>query len=202
MAAWGLVVAVLLALAAWGWYENHGNSEAHDLRDQLLTANTNEDLLNLLPQMAPYRRWLDPLLRETYAQAETDNVRRKQLLASLALLPVDASQVAYLNGRVLDAGPDELRMILDALAPHKDALQVEKSARGDRPESASRCGGAGQGDPGKAKGECGSGPLEDESAGRCLATAQARRRSQGADLLDSPPRRAWRRRKRRHPPSR
>ena len=70
----------------------------------------------------PYRRWLDPLLQDASAQAETDNDRRKQLHISLALLPADASQVAYLNGRLLGAEPGEVPVIREALAPHEEAL--------------------------------------------------------------------------------
>ena len=42
--------------------------------------------------------------------------------ASLALLPDDAGQVDYLYGRLLNAGPYEVQVIRDALAPHKDQL--------------------------------------------------------------------------------
>ena len=42
--------------------------------------------------------------------------------ASLALLRVDATQVDYLYGRLLDAAPNEVVVIRDALAPHQDAL--------------------------------------------------------------------------------
>ena len=49
------------------------------------------------------------LLHDAQAQAEKDNDRRKQLHASLALLPVDATQVEYLYGRLLDAEPGKFR---------------------------------------------------------------------------------------------
>jgi hypothetical protein len=94
------------------------------LRDRLLDANTNE-VPAIVQDMAPYRRRLDPLLHEARAQADKDNDRRKQLHASLALLPVDASQVDYLKGRLLDAEPREVFVIRDALLPHKDRLLEE-----------------------------------------------------------------------------
>ena len=59
----GLVVAVLLALIGWGGYEGHGRLQAHALRDRLLDANTNE-VPAIVQDMAPYRRWLDPLLHD------------------------------------------------------------------------------------------------------------------------------------------
>ena len=51
---------------------------------------------------------------------------RKQFHVSLALLPVDAAQVNYLFGRLLDAEPHEVPVIRDALAPHKDAELLDK----------------------------------------------------------------------------
>ena len=118
----GLVVAVLLALLGWGGYEGHGTLKAHALRDSLLAANTNE-VPAIVQDMAPYRRWLDPLLHEAYAQAKKDSDRPKQLHASLALLPVDATQVEYLYGRLLDAEPNEVPVIRDALTPHQAELR-------------------------------------------------------------------------------
>src|SRR5262249_8939576 len=44
---------------------------------------------------------------------------------SLALLPVDASQVPYLKGRLLDAEAGEVSVLRDALLPHKGQLVDE-----------------------------------------------------------------------------
>jgi serine/threonine protein kinase/formylglycine-generating enzyme required for sulfatase activity len=117
----GLVVGVILVLLGWGGYEVYGRLQASALRRGLLDATTNE-VPTIVQDMAPYRRWLDPLLRDAHAQAEKDNDRRKLLHTSLALLPVEASQVEYLSNRLLDAEPDEVHVIADALAPHKDQL--------------------------------------------------------------------------------
>ena len=84
--------------------------------------------------MAPYRRWLDPLLHDAQAQAEKDNDRPKQLHTSLALLPVDASQVKYLYGRLLDAEPGEVPVIRDALAAHQEELVDKLWAVAEAPE--------------------------------------------------------------------
>jgi serine/threonine protein kinase len=129
----GLVVAVILALLGWGGYESHGRLQAQALRDRLLDANTNE-VPTIVQDMAPYRRWLDPLLQDASAQAEKDHDRRKQLHASLALLPVDALQVKYLYGGLLDAAPGEVLVIGDALAPHKEQLVDKLWAVVERPE--------------------------------------------------------------------
>jgi formylglycine-generating enzyme required for sulfatase activity len=130
-----LAVAALLVLLGWGGYEAHGRLQAHALRGRLLDAKTDE-VPSIVQDMAPYRRWLDPLLRDAYAQATQDNDRSKQLHASLALLPVDATQVEYLYGRLLDARPSEVPVIRDFLASHKDQLVdklwavVEKPRKG------------------------------------------------------------------------
>jgi eukaryotic-like serine/threonine-protein kinase len=117
-----LVVAVALALIGWGGFEAHGTLKALALRDRLMDASTNE-VPTIVRDMAPYRRWLNRLLYDALAQAETSKDARKRLHASLALLQVDATQVDYLFGRLLDAEPNEVPVICDALAPHKDALR-------------------------------------------------------------------------------
>jgi formylglycine-generating enzyme required for sulfatase activity len=91
------------------------------LRGRLLDATTDE-VPAIVRAMAPYRRWLDRLLHDAQAKATQDNDPRKQLNASLALLPVDATQVQYLYGRLLDAEPPEVPVIRDALAPHQNDL--------------------------------------------------------------------------------
>jgi hypothetical protein len=60
--------------------------------------------------------------------------RSQQLHTSLALLPVDATQVDYLYGRLLDAEPHESPVIRDFLAPYKDALLDKLWAVVEKPE--------------------------------------------------------------------
>lgn len=129
----GIVVAVVLALLGWGGYEGHGRLQAQALRDRLVDANTNE-VPTIVQDMGSYRRWTDPLLHEAYGKAEADKDARKQLHISLALLPVDATQVDYLYGRLLDAEPHEVPVIRDALLPHKDELQDKLWAVVTQPE--------------------------------------------------------------------
>jgi serine/threonine protein kinase/formylglycine-generating enzyme required for sulfatase activity len=120
-----LAVAALATLIGWGVYETHGTLKAHALKDHLLDANTGE-VPTIVKSMAPYRRWLDSLLYDAYAQAKASDDSRKelrQLHASLALLPVDATQVDYLFGRLLNAEPHEVPVIRKALLDHKDALR-------------------------------------------------------------------------------
>jgi hypothetical protein len=116
-----LAVAALLAVLAWGGYQGHGMLQAHALRDRLLDANINE-VPAIVRDMAPYRRWIGPLLHDALAQAEKGQDRPRQLHASLALLPVDASQVESPYQRLLDAESGEVAVLGDALLPYKDQL--------------------------------------------------------------------------------
>ena len=117
----GLVVAALLVLLCLGSWDGYGRLKAQTLRDRLLDANTNE-VPTIVADMAPYRRWLDPLLNDAYAQAESSKDARKQLHAGLALLPVNATPVEYLYGRLLDAEPGQVPVIRDALATQQSEL--------------------------------------------------------------------------------
>jgi serine/threonine protein kinase len=117
----GVVAALVLTLLGWGAYVANGTMKAHALRDRLLDANIS-DVPMIVQDMAPYRHWLDPLLHDASAQADQDQDRRKQLHTSLALLPVDASQVGYLENRLLHAEAGEVAVIRDLLMPHQNQL--------------------------------------------------------------------------------
>src|SRR5207247_4850956 len=114
------VLAGLLLLLGAGW-EVHGRVRAQALLDNLLRAPT-EDVPAAVADMASYRRWLDEPLRQAYAEAQAKGDTRKQLHASLALLPVDAGQVEYLYGRLLTAEPQEILVLREELRPHAGAL--------------------------------------------------------------------------------
>jgi formylglycine-generating enzyme required for sulfatase activity len=116
-----LVTASVLALAGWAGYESYGTVQAHALRVRLLAADTNE-VPAVVADMPFYRPWLDGLLRDAYRDAKMNQEPRKQLHASLALVPVDDGQVAYLYDRLLDAQPHEVPVIRDALLRHRDAM--------------------------------------------------------------------------------
>src|SRR5262249_47577998 len=123
----------VIALLGFVGYEGHGRLQAHALRRSLLDANTNE-VPPIVADMSSYRKWIDPLLRDAAAQAETGKDARKQLHTSLALLPVDPGQVDYLRDRLLGAAPHEVSVIRDALAPNKDALLDKLWAVAEKPE--------------------------------------------------------------------
>jgi formylglycine-generating enzyme required for sulfatase activity len=101
--------------AAW---EGNGRLQARTLRNRLLEATTAEAPA-VVKDMAPYRRWVDSLLKESYAQAKASGDARKQLHTSFALLPIDPAQADYLYERMLTGEPLELVMIREALLDHQ-----------------------------------------------------------------------------------
>jgi formylglycine-generating enzyme required for sulfatase activity len=116
------VLAVVLLLVTgigwgiWSFVDDRNNaSRAHGLVDQVLVAETVK-VPRIIDKMKDYRRWTDPLLRDAYTEAEKTREARRQLHASLALLPVDPAQVAYLYERLLDASPEEVGVIVEALS--------------------------------------------------------------------------------------
>jgi serine/threonine protein kinase/formylglycine-generating enzyme required for sulfatase activity len=135
----GVVFAVLLALVGTGVSEGYHRLRATALRDRLLNADTT-DVPAIVHDMAPYRRWIDRLLRDAYQEAEVNQDTRKQLHASLALLPVDPNQQEYLYHRLLTATPHEVPVLRDALTAHQEALLdklwtvVEQPPKGQEPQ--------------------------------------------------------------------
>ena len=111
--------------------EQRKATQAAGLIQAVLNANTAQ-VPAMIDAMAEYRKWTDPLLREEYDKAADKS--RQKLHVSLALLPADATQVDYLYGRLLDAAPNEVPVIRDALAPHKDALLDKLWAVVEKPE--------------------------------------------------------------------
>ena len=99
--------------------EQRKETQAVEKVQAVLSADTAQ-VPTIIGEMAEYRTWTDPRLREEFDKALA--TPRQKLHASLALLPVDPGQVDYLYGRFLEAAPDEVPVIRDALAPHKDAV--------------------------------------------------------------------------------
>ena len=122
----GVVLAVLLAAGTITglviqdhFEEQRKETYAAGLVQAVLNAETGQ-VPDIIGKMTEYRKWVDPLLREENDKAAVN--ARQKLHTSLALLPVDATQVAYLLGRLLNAEPHEVPVIRDALSPHKDVL--------------------------------------------------------------------------------
>ena len=57
----GVAIVVLVTILGFASYEGHGRLQAHALRRRLLDADTTQ-VLTIVQDMAPYRRWLNPLL--------------------------------------------------------------------------------------------------------------------------------------------
>ena len=114
------VVAVVALIGLIGW-ESFGRLRAEMLQGRLLEAKTAE-VPAVIEQMAPWRRWVDPLLKASLAQAQAKEHAGQQLHLSAALLPVDPSQVDYLYARLLKADAQEAVLIRTALSEHKKDL--------------------------------------------------------------------------------
>ncbi|MFN0017371.1 MAG: protein kinase domain-containing protein [Pirellulaceae bacterium] len=133
-----VVVALLLAALTFAGLfiqeqvvQQRRQAVAHTLVQSLLNADTAQ-VLEIVRDMPPtIRRWTDPRLRELSANPATS--AKGKLHVSIALLPVDSAQVDYLYGRLLDAEPREVPVILDALAAHKDALRDKLWAVAEAP---------------------------------------------------------------------
>jgi formylglycine-generating enzyme required for sulfatase activity len=123
------VVAVLVAVATFTGLTIRDRVEEKQKASHaagLVQAVLNADIAQvpaIVGQMTEYRQWTDHLLREENSKAADKS--RQKLHTSLALLPVDASQVKYLKDRLLDAEAVEVAVLRDALFPYKDQLVGE-----------------------------------------------------------------------------
>jgi formylglycine-generating enzyme required for sulfatase activity len=85
-----------------------------------------KDLPGVLSAFEPWRHWANPRLRTLLHQSSEDS--KEHLHASLALLPVDPTQVGYLSECLVAAqpgltlSPSEVLVLRDALMPHQSAL--------------------------------------------------------------------------------
>jgi serine/threonine protein kinase len=94
---------------------------ARGLWHRLLDATTSV-VPALLEELLPYRRFLDHHLRQLALETAVNQDRRKQLHASLALLPMDRGQVDYLYAQLLTAEPQDLPVIRGCLASQRDQV--------------------------------------------------------------------------------
>jgi formylglycine-generating enzyme required for sulfatase activity len=130
----GLLAACVLAVLTWTGLaisdyvaeqerqaqEKQRANHAAGLVQQLVRADIAK-VPKIVEELAAYRAWADPLLKDQHARAAADSPQ--QLRTSLALLPVDPGQVGYLYGRLLGAEPQEVAVLRDALAPHQAVLR-------------------------------------------------------------------------------
>ncbi len=78
--------------AGWAGFEVHGSLKADGLLKNLLRAETTK-VPDIVKDMVPYRRWLNPRLSKANQDAEAKQEAHKQLHTSLALLAADSGQV-------------------------------------------------------------------------------------------------------------
>jgi formylglycine-generating enzyme required for sulfatase activity len=122
----GAALGLLLAVAAVTGLairdrvvEQRNATHAAGLVQRVLDTQTAQ-VPGVVGEIARYRTWTDPLLREAYEKAGERS--RQKLHASLALLPVDPGQTEYLYGRLLDGQPPEVIVIREALSAHQQDL--------------------------------------------------------------------------------
>jgi serine/threonine protein kinase/formylglycine-generating enzyme required for sulfatase activity len=106
-------------------------THAAGLVQAVLNAETAQ-VPGVVNEMIGYRKWTDPLLQSEFRAAAEKS--RQKLHASLALLPLDPTQVEYLYGRLLDAAPNEIPVIREALAAHAELLLDRLWSVAERPE--------------------------------------------------------------------
>jgi serine/threonine protein kinase/formylglycine-generating enzyme required for sulfatase activity len=115
-----LLTAAVVLVALLG-REVNGRVRAQALCDRLLVATT-ADVPGIVREMEPYRRWVNPLLREAHARAEEDSDSRKRLHTSIALYPVDPGQQQYLLEQMFTADPEVLGAIMETLDEGKGVI--------------------------------------------------------------------------------
>ena len=99
-----------------------GTFAADALLEALASAET-PDVLGVIEQLGPSRRWADPQLCAMLNDSPPES--KEHLHASLALLPIDSSQVDYLKQRLLTATPQDVWVLRDALGPYENPWRAE-----------------------------------------------------------------------------
>jgi eukaryotic-like serine/threonine-protein kinase len=94
-------------------------ANADSLISKLLVADITQ-VPEIIEGLGDYRDRTDPEL--TQIAGDPSRTPKERLRASLALLPVDGSQVDYLVGRLLEAEPAESLVIRDQLKPRREEL--------------------------------------------------------------------------------
>jgi formylglycine-generating enzyme required for sulfatase activity len=129
-----LGMAALIALLCWIGLEVHGNFQATSLVDKLLAADTAR-VPDIIEQLSGYRRWADSRLRSLVQDDGAPG--QDKVRASLALLPVDRTQVPFLEQHLLHALASEFPVLRDRLEPYRDELTpnlwsvLERASPGD-----------------------------------------------------------------------
>ena len=94
--------------------ERQNATRAEDLVDELMRADIGQ-VPAIVSALGAYRAWAEPLLKVEWQQAKEPSAGRLNL--SLALLPVDPTQITYLSDQLLVVTPQQFPIVRDALAP-------------------------------------------------------------------------------------
>jgi serine/threonine protein kinase/formylglycine-generating enzyme required for sulfatase activity len=129
----GVMIALLVVSGAvWGGHSYRQKTKyIAGLVDRLVDAPIDK-VPDVIAELKGDYSSVTPKLAEIMGDSKFSD--KAKLHASLALLSVDATQVNYLFGRLLDAAPNEVTVIRDALVPHKDQLLDNLWAVVERPE--------------------------------------------------------------------
>jgi len=113
------VAAAVAIVALFSAREINGRFQTGALVKRLVAADITE-VPGIVRELRAYRRWVDPMLREQYAQAPKGSNQKLHL--DLALLPVDQSQIADLRDDLLVVSPSPFAVVSDTLLPYKDSV--------------------------------------------------------------------------------
>ncbi len=114
-----LGTVLLVALISWATWEGYGRLRASALVQSLEQVATPE-VPAIVKQLGGYRRWADGRLLAVLQNRKDQS--REHLHASLALLPVDGTQVDYLFDRLTKATTNEFPVVRDSLKAHSITL--------------------------------------------------------------------------------
>ncbi|MGE3807810.1 MAG: SUMF1/EgtB/PvdO family nonheme iron enzyme, partial [Gemmataceae bacterium] len=109
----GAGLMVLAGLLGLGAHEIKGRAQAQRLVHELLAVAPDKVEKVVLEELPAYRRWAGPILRELAADNAAEPEHR--LRASLALLPADHGQVAFLQASLSDGRLDAYPSLRDEL---------------------------------------------------------------------------------------
>jgi formylglycine-generating enzyme required for sulfatase activity len=116
-----VIVLVLVALAVWiirnSMIARQNATTAELLVDSLPNTETAQ-VPAVLSDLAEVRRWADPLLQREIAGVADGSTAK--LHFSLALLPVDESQVDYLVRQLPLCTLEQFPLVHEAISPHRD----------------------------------------------------------------------------------
>jgi serine/threonine protein kinase/formylglycine-generating enzyme required for sulfatase activity/tetratricopeptide (TPR) repeat protein len=90
--------------------------------DALLEAN-HAAVPNIIAGLTPFRSVVDPYLRDLQGRSGLNE--RERTRVALALLPVDDSVLPFLRERMLEAEPEEVIVLRDALSSHGEVLKAD-----------------------------------------------------------------------------